>query len=192
MTMKYMAIIDADEKPVSCEFIGCNGNVAPYLIGATTNIKALEQGPEDAISRKAVLACKQTFTDNAGYETEYVDIEDIEALPPVNTLDKIRTEIMDTGAYEQEVNGKTEFLKGINYCLGVIDKCKADKEIYNLMDSIDNIDVVKLTDEEQRIFLAAMSRELKICREEDRNPGDVKILVAICNNIERKVKNELF
>ena len=38
-----MAIIDADEKPVSCEFIGCNGNVAPYLIGATTNIKPLEQ-----------------------------------------------------------------------------------------------------------------------------------------------------
>lgn len=43
--MKYMAIIDADEKPVSCEFIGCNGNVAPYLIGATTNIKPLEQEP---------------------------------------------------------------------------------------------------------------------------------------------------
>lgn len=41
--MKYMAIIEADEKPVSCEFIGCNGNVAPYLIGATTNIKVLEQ-----------------------------------------------------------------------------------------------------------------------------------------------------
>lgn len=44
--MKYMAIIDADEKPVSCEFIGCNGNVAPYMIGATTNIKALEQKPK--------------------------------------------------------------------------------------------------------------------------------------------------
>ena len=41
--MKYMAIIDADEKPVSCEFIGCNGNVAPYLIGSTTNIKAMKQ-----------------------------------------------------------------------------------------------------------------------------------------------------
>ncbi len=54
--MKYIAIIDADEKPVSCEFIGCNGNVAPYRIGATTNIKALEQEPcEDCISRKAVL-----------------------------------------------------------------------------------------------------------------------------------------
>lgn len=43
--MKYIAIIDADEKPVSCEFIGCKGNIAPYLIGATTNIKALEQEP---------------------------------------------------------------------------------------------------------------------------------------------------
>lgn len=43
--MKYMAIIDADEKPVSCKFIGCNGNVAPYLIGETTNIKAIEREP---------------------------------------------------------------------------------------------------------------------------------------------------
>ena len=43
-------------------------------------------------------------------------------------LDKIRDEIMDTGAYEQEVNGNTEFLKGISYCLGVIDKYKAKME----------------------------------------------------------------
>ncbi len=40
-------------------------------------------------------------------------------------LNKIRAEIIDTGAYEQEVNGQTEFLKGINYCLGVIDRYKA-------------------------------------------------------------------
>jgi hypothetical protein len=45
-----------------------------------------------------------------------------------DVLDKIRAEIEDTGAYEQEVNGKTEFLKGINYCLGVIDKYKAESE----------------------------------------------------------------
>ena len=44
--MKYIAIIDTDEKPVSCEFIGCNGNVTPYLIGTTTDIKALEQEPK--------------------------------------------------------------------------------------------------------------------------------------------------
>lgn len=41
-----------------------------------------------------------------------------------DTLDKLREEIIDTGAYEQEVNGKTEFLRGIDYCLGVIDECR--------------------------------------------------------------------
>ena len=52
----------------------------------------------------------------------------IKALDQESILDKIRDEIMDTGAYEQEVNGETEFLKGINYCLGVIDKYKAEME----------------------------------------------------------------
>ena len=52
----------------------------------------------------------------------------IKALEQESTIDKLRDEIMDTGAYEQEVNGNTEFLKGINYCLGVIDKHKAEME----------------------------------------------------------------
>ena len=54
--------------------------------------------------------------------------EAIKALEQEPIIDKIRAEIMDTGAYEQEVNGNTEFLKGINYCLGVIDKYKAEME----------------------------------------------------------------
>ena len=54
--------------------------------------------------------------------------EAIKALEKEPIIDKLRDEIMDTGAYEQEVNGNTEFLKGINYCLGVIDKYKADME----------------------------------------------------------------
>lgn len=52
----------------------------------------------------------------------------IKALEQSPILDKVIAEIMDTGAYEQEVNGNTEFLKGINYCLGVIDKYKAESE----------------------------------------------------------------
>ena len=52
----------------------------------------------------------------------------IKALDQESIIDKIRDEIMDTGAYEQEVNGNTEFLKGINYCLGVIDKYEAEME----------------------------------------------------------------
>ena len=46
----------------------------------------------------------------------------IKALEQSPILDKVRDEIMDTGAYEQEVNGNTDFLKSINYCLSVIDK----------------------------------------------------------------------
>ena len=52
----------------------------------------------------------------------------IKALDQESIIDKIRDEIMDTGAYEQEVNGNTEFLKGINYCLGVINKYKAEMD----------------------------------------------------------------
>lgn len=40
-------------------------------------------------------------------------------------LAKVKDEIEDTGAYEQEVTGKTEFLKGIEYCLSVIEKFSA-------------------------------------------------------------------
>ena len=54
--------------------------------------------------------------------------EAIKALEQESIIDKLRDEIIDTGAYEQEVNGDTEFLKGINYCLGVIDKYKAGME----------------------------------------------------------------
>jgi hypothetical protein len=43
-------------------------------------------------------------------------------------LDKIRAEIEHTGAYEQEIYGETEFLKGINYCLSVINKYKAESD----------------------------------------------------------------
>ena len=52
----------------------------------------------------------------------------LELLDHESILDKIRAEIIDTGAYEQEVHGKTEFLKGINYCLSVIDKYKESEE----------------------------------------------------------------
>ena len=52
----------------------------------------------------------------------------IKALDQESIFDKVIDEIMDTGAYEQEVNGETEFLKGINYCLEIIDKYKEEME----------------------------------------------------------------
>ena len=52
-----------------------------------------------------------------------------------------------------------------------------------------------LTDEEQRIFLAAMKREEKICEAVNRNfirePSKVD-LMNICREIKRKVKGALW
>lgn len=52
-----------------------------------------------------------------------------------------------------------------------------------------------LTDKEQRIFLAAMGREEKVCEEVDRNyvrePYEDS-LVWVCKEIRRKVKGALW
>ena len=53
----------------------------------------------------------------------------------------------------------------------------------------------QLTDKEQRIFLAAMSREEKVCEEVDRNfvrePYEDS-LMSVCREIKRKVKGALW
>ena len=54
-----------------------------------------------------------------------------------------------------------------------------------------------LTDKEQRIFLAAMARELKVCEETDRECRNCRepyedILARVCKEIERKVKGALW
>lgn len=52
-----------------------------------------------------------------------------------------------------------------------------------------------LTDKEQRIFLAAMAREEKVCEEVDRNyvhePYEDR-LMSVCREIKRKVKGALW
>ena len=53
-----------------------------------------------------------------------------------------------------------------------------------------------LTDKEQRIFLTAMAREEKVCRQvddecRDRTPYEVS-LVHVCREIRRKVKGALW
>ncbi len=52
-----------------------------------------------------------------------------------------------------------------------------------------------LTDKEQRIFLAAIEREMKVCEEVDRNyvrePYEDS-LASVCREITRKVKGALW
>ena len=54
-----------------------------------------------------------------------------------------------------------------------------------------------LTDEEQRIFLSAMERERKVCRQVDEEWRNMRepyedSLVHVCNEIVRKVKGALW
>lgn len=60
------------------------------------------------------------------FDTLSLGVKLIEAVqngtPLEEELEQIKDEIEDTGAYEQEVYGKTEFLKGITYCLNIINK----------------------------------------------------------------------
>lgn len=57
------------------------------------------------------------------------------------------------------------------------------------------VEIEPLTDSEQRIFLSAMSREMRICKQIDNDKVDdstVKKLVPIVNTIERKIKKVLW
>ena len=71
------------------------------------------------------------------------------------------------------------------------DEWKAVEEIENLPSAQPE----PLTDKEQRIFLAAMGREEKVCEEVDRNyvrePYEDS-LMWVCKEIRRKVKGALW
>lgn len=65
-----------------------------------------------------------------------------------------------------------------------------------IREAIDLMPTVEpLTDKEQRIFLAAMGREEKVCKEVDRNyvrePYEDS-LMRVCKEIRRKVKGALW
>ena len=67
--------------------------------------------------------------------------------------------------------------------------------IAGLIDGIPSAQTEPLTDKEQRIFLAAMEREEKVCEEVDRNfvrePYEDS-LMRVCKEIRRKVKCALW
>lgn len=57
--------------------------------------------------------------------------------------------------------------------------------------AIEALEREPLTDTEQRIFLAAMSKEEKVCKEVCAD-GEGVDLVTVCHRIERKVKKALW
>ena len=76
----------------------------------------------------------------------------------------------------------------------VVDVKRIDKA-YEAIQQLPSAQPEPLTDQEQRIFLAAMGREEKVCKEVDaemtREPYEDS-LVKVCREIERKVKGALW
>lgn len=72
---------------------------------------------------------------------------------------------------------------------------KCNKEIRIALRNMPSTQPEPLTDKEQRIFLAAMSREEKVCEEVDksliREPYEDS-LMRVCKEIRRKVKGALW
>lgn len=84
-----------------------------------------------------------------------------------------------------------------SFCLANIDRRVCDDELNEALDiAIKALEQEPLTDTEQRIFLAAMSREEKVCKEVDEKYPDREpyedSLVSVCHRIERKVKKALW
>ena len=93
------------------------------------------------------------------------------------------------------INRNGELVKGAN--------SKDHEPLYKAKDVFDALENVKpsqtepLTDREQRIFLAAISREKEVCKEVDYQLSDARepyedTLVSVCKEIERKVKAALW
>lgn len=115
-----------------------------YHCGGDMEIRKVSQdGGMDGMYLDWKLTCKKcgltmTYPADDFYARKYKTFEEViddwnrnkkkEKNIEADVLNKIRTEIMDTGAYEQETMGQTEFLKGINYCLGIIDKYNVESE----------------------------------------------------------------
>ena len=69
------------------------------------------------------------------------------------------------------------------------------REIVRELNKLPSVEPEPLTDKEQRIFLAAIGREERICEEVDRNyvrePYEDS-LMRVCKEIRRKVKGALW
>lgn len=66
---------------------------------------------------------------------------------------------------------------------------------YIAIEKLPSVQPEPLTDKEQRIFLAAMTREEKVCKEVDAEMSGEQyeeILVRVCREIVRKVKGALW
>lgn len=79
--------------------------------------------------------------------------------------------------------------RGCQEFRGIFEECEKN------LNELPSAQPEPLTDKEQRIFLAAMGREEKVCEEVDRNYVNEPYedsLMRVCKEIRRKVKGALW
>ena len=136
----------------------------------------------------AIEALKYMADEEQFWSEQYQDIDDYPDTDgdAIRYLDGLRSEITDTGSYEY------------NYLTMAIEALQRGLENVNADSCSEKPNRSEpLTNKEQRIFLAAMERERKVCKQVDKEWRDCRepyedSLVMICNEIERKVKGALW
>lgn len=138
---------------------------------------------------KALLKTKDYLTDLLPSE-DYDEVEEIiKALSQEPCEDAISRQAVDELSKElvHTTRDKADFLcnfwEGLQKLPSVTPQAK-DR-------AIEALEREPLTDTEQLIFLAAMRKEEKVCKEVCAD-GDGVDLVAVCHKIERKVKKALW
>ena len=84
-----------------------------------------------------------------------------------------------------------------NHILGRGDLNEVLDHIVDRLEKLPSAQPEPLTDKEQRIFLSAMEREDKVCKQVDKECRDCRepyedSLVSVCREITRKVKGALW
>jgi len=129
------------------------------------------------------------------------DIYTINNLPPVQP-EQLGTNLAEVGTERRMVNG---YPIDADLLMMKVEEEYGDRardRIYQIIRYMPKYEqpliyskLERLTDKEQRIFLAAMGRERKVCKEVDdqytHEPYEV-LLTKVCSEIERKVKKALW
>lgn len=146
---------------------------------------------DDAISRKAAIKALDKRFDSIPMEqtTEILLLRrDLRELPPTNTSEFPNSS--DTISRQAAIDALDEIESEIAEGYG-FEYEKWRKYFCDLPHGR----FEPLTDKEQRIFLAAMERERKVCKEVDdqytHEPYEV-LLTKVCDEIKRKVKGALW
>ena len=147
----------------------------------------------DYISRQAAIDALDKRFDSIPMEqtTEILLLrKDLRDLPPVQperlTDDDFETIRIHLNAYKEELCNQRRWKEAGEY-----------QRIIERFMAFASAQPEPLTDKEQRIFLAAMGREEKVCKQVDEECRDCRepyedSLVWVCHEIMRKVKKALW